>query len=73
MNNLDETMVLLLLKNKMESEYDELVDALYYYMLTYLEGNMMENCMYKDEVENLLGFRDHEKIFDYIINVEVKR
>lgn len=73
MNNLDEAVVLSLLKNKLESNYDELVDALYYYMLTYLENNMMENCMYKDEIENLIGLRDHEKIFDYIINVEVKR
>lgn len=73
MNNLDETVVLSLLKNKMESQYDELVDVLYYYMLTYLEGNMMENCMYRDEIENLIGLRDHDKIFNYIINVEVKR
>ena len=73
MNNLDETVVLSLLKNKMESEYDELVDALYYYMLTYLENNMMENCMYRDEIENLIGLRDYNEIFKYIINVEVKR
>lgn len=54
-------------KDKFENEYDELYDALYYYMLTYLEDKKMDNYLFKDEIENLIGIRAHEDIIEYIL------
>ena len=54
-------------KDKFENEYDELYDALYYYMLTYLEDKKMDNYLFKDEIENLIGIRKHEDIIEYIL------
>ena len=56
-------------KEKFENDYNELHDSLYYYMLTYLEGKRMDNCLFKDEVENLVGVRKHEDILNYILNL----
>lgn len=46
----------------------ELYDALYHYMKTYCNGHKMESYLFKDEVENLIGIRDHDEILEYIIS-----
>lgn len=71
MNNNESKEVLAFkhIKNKYDNEYDELYDALYYYMLTYLSEEYMDNYLFKDEVENLIGIRKHEDIVDYILNL----
>ena len=51
-------------------EYNELYDALYYYMLTYIDDCLIDNYMFRDEVENLIGIRNHEEIVDYILNLD---
>lgn len=57
-----------LIKEKFENDYNELNDTLYHYMITYFEGGI-EHCLFKDEVENLLGIRDHEIVVEYILNI----
>lgn len=51
-------------------DYNELYEALYYYMLTYIDDCLIDNYMFRDEVENLIGIRDHEEIVDYILNLD---
>ena len=58
-----------LIKEKMDKEYNELYDSLYYYMLTYLEDDKMENYMFKDEIENYTGLREHPEIIKYILKL----
>ena len=53
------------------TNYMEHYDALYHYMLTYIEGPTAETFMFLDEVENLIGLNNHRDVVDYIIN-EVK-
>ena len=48
-------------RNLYNMEYDELYDALYHYMLTYLNGPEIDNYMFLDEVENYIGTRNHNK------------
>ncbi len=52
------------------SDYNELYDALYHYMLTYLNGPDADNYMFLDEVENYIGTRNHNAIVDYILNLK---
>lgn len=47
--------------------YDEVVDALYYYTKSYIDGYFMDVCMFQDEIENLLGIREHDDIINYIL------
>lgn len=51
-------------------EYNELYDALYHYMLTYIDDCLIDNYMFKDEVENYTGLRKHEDIVDFILNLD---
>ena len=51
-------------------EYNELYDALYHYMLTYLNGPEIDNYMFLDEVENYIGTRNHNAIVDYILTLK---
>jgi L-rhamnose mutarotase len=53
-----------------EREYNELYEALYYYMLTYIDECLIDNYLFRDEVENLIGLRNHEDIVDYILNLD---
>ena len=55
-------------KNLYHGDYNELYDALYHYMLTYLNGPDIDNYMFLDEVENYIGTRNHNDIVDYILN-----
>ena len=54
------------IKKIYEEEYNELYDSLYYYMLTYLEDDKMENYLFRDEIENYTGLREHVEIIRYI-------
>ena len=51
-------------------EYNELYDVLFNYMLTYLNGPDIDNYLFKDEVENLIGIRNHDDIVDYILTLK---
>lgn len=66
------------LKSKLETEYNELYDAMYHYIRLYLKASnpprryssmntVFEMVLYKDEIENLIGINEHEKIVDYIL------
>ena len=53
-----------------KTDYNELYDALYYYMLTYIEDpHTTSHLLFKDEVENYTGLRKHEDIVEFIINL----
>ena len=58
-----------IIKEKKAKEYNELYDSLYYYMLTYLEDDKMENYLFKDEIENYTGLREHSEIIKYILKL----
>lgn len=51
-------------------DYNELYESLYYYMLTYIDDCLIDNYMFRDEIENLIGIRSHEDIIDYILNLD---
>ena len=51
-------------------EYNELYDALFNYMLTYLNGPEIDNYLILDEVENYIGTRNHKEIVDYILTLK---
>lgn len=51
---------------KYENNYNEIYDALYHYMKTYCNDNLMESYMFKDEIEDLIGIREHDDIINYI-------
>jgi len=53
---------------KYSMDKNELYDVLYHYMKTYCNEHKMENYLFKDEVENLIGIRDHKEIIQYIIS-----
>lgn len=65
----EELVAFKLIKEKMDKEYNELYDSLYYYMLTYLEDDKMENYLFKDEIENYTGLREHAEIIKYILKL----
>ena len=70
MDNVREVTAFNVLKNKLEEEYDELYDAMYHYIELYLKASMytvFDMVLYVDEIENLIGIREHEKIVDYIL------
>lgn len=50
-----------------QEQYDEMIDILYHYMLSYKE-NLPDIMLFRDEFENMTGERDHEFIVDYILN-----
>ena len=50
-----------------QEQYDEMIDILYHYMLSYKE-NLPDIMLFRDEFENMTGERDHEFIIDYILN-----
>ena len=52
---------------KYKNDYNELYDILYKYMKTYYKDDFISNYEYKDEIENLLGIREHDVIVNYII------
>lgn len=52
---------------KYKNDYNELYDSLYQYMKTYYKDEFISNYEYKDEIENLLGIREHDVIVNYII------
>lgn len=52
---------------KYKNDYNELYDSLYQYMKTYYKDDFISNYEYKDEIENLLGIREHDVIVNYII------
>ena len=70
-----EAQVLGLLKRELEKKYNELYDAMYHYIWSWLlNESVYENktsidvIMYKDEIENLIGIREHEEIIKYVFN-----
>ena len=70
-----EAQVLGLLKRELEKEYNELYDAMYHYIWSWLlNESLHENktsidvVVYKDEIENLIGIREHEEIIKYVFN-----
>ena len=66
----EELVAFKIIKEKKAKEYNELYDSLYYYILTYLEDDMTENYLFKDEIENYIGLREHEEIINYILNLK---
>ena len=50
-----------------QEQYDEMIDILYHYMLSYKE-NLPDIMLFRDEFENMTGERDHEFIVDYILS-----
>jgi hypothetical protein len=61
----DDMLALQVTKEK--RHFDELYDTLYNYMKVYMEGNNFDICLFRDEIENYLGIRDHEDIIKYIL------
>lgn len=47
--------------------YDELSDSMFHYMDAYLNNRGLDTEIFKDEIENLLGIREHKDIIEYII------
>lgn len=66
-----EGALLFLLKKELEKEYNELYDAVYNYLMAYMynEIHYIDITLYKDEVENLIGIREHEEIIKYVFNL----
>lgn len=65
--NSKEVLAFKYIKERYNNNYDELVDALYQYMHSYMNGYDFDVCMFADEIENLAGFRNHEDIINYIL------
>ena len=65
MSRTDDMLALQVTKEK--KDFDELYDTLYNYMETYIQGNNFDVCLFRDEIENYLGIRDHEDIIKYIL------
>ena len=55
--------------NKFNNEYDEVVDALYQYMYSYINDYMFDVGLFTDEIENLIGIRNHSEILNYILKL----
>lgn len=69
---MDEMKVYKIIEEKYMNNYDELVDSLYHYMKYYLiDRTCIDVCMFQDEIENLIGIRNHEDIMNYILKEEV--
>lgn len=58
-----------IISEKFNKEYNELYDSLYYYVLTYIEKDSVENELFRDEVENYLNIRSHKDIINYILRL----
>lgn len=53
-------------KEKYNKDKNELYDILYNYMDSYLHCSKFETYLLADEVENVLGIREHEDIIKFI-------
>ena len=56
---------------KYQNNYNELYDSLYHYMKSYYNDNFISSYDYIDEIENLIGIREHDEIINYI-NKKIK-
>lgn len=56
-----------LIYKKYMNDYDELSDSMFHYMDAYLNNIGLDTQLFKDEIENLLGIREHKDIIEYII------
>lgn len=65
-----EEELLFLLKKELEKEYNELYDAVYNYLIVYMHNktHILDIILYKDEIENLIGIREHTNIINYVLN-----
>lgn len=65
-----EEELLFLLKKELEKEYNELYDAVYNYLIVYMHDktHTLDIILYKDEIENLIGIREHTNIINYVLN-----
>jgi hypothetical protein len=52
-----------------DTNYDELVDSLFNYTKAIITGIPMDVCMFRDEIENLIGIREHDEIINYILKI----
>lgn len=52
---------------KYMNDYDELSDSMFHYMNAYIKGISLDMELFKDEIENLLGIREHKDIIEFII------
>lgn len=48
--------------------HDEIYDALYHYMQAIENDWKFDVALYTDEIENLMGIRDHASIIEYIVD-----
>ena len=55
-----------IIEKLMKEEPDELIDSLYHYMKAYM-NNSFDRILFQDEIENLIGIRNHIDIINYII------
>ena len=49
-----------------EKQNDELIDSLYHYFKALIEGYIFDVVLFRDEIENLIGLRDHNEIIEFI-------
>lgn len=71
----NEVVMLGILKRKLEEEYNELYDAMYHYIWAWFikdslntNKSSMDIILYRDEIENLIGIREHDDIVSYVLN-----
>lgn len=65
---MDEMKAYKIVEEKYTNNYNELNDSLYHYLKYYLiDENYSDICMFQDEIENLIGIRNHEDIINYIL------
>lgn len=71
-NNLNEKETLALTKVRLEytENYNGLVDSIYNYMESYINGDNLCSTMYMDEIENMIGINTHEELIIYILGGE---
>jgi len=65
----EETKAWMIISNKYndKSSYDEIVDSLYHYMFSIVNGYQFDVGMFADEIENLIGIRKRTDIINYIL------
>lgn len=52
---------------KYMNDYDELSDSMFHYMNAYINNTTLDTELFRDEIENLLGIREHKDIIEFII------
>jgi hypothetical protein len=55
------------MKEYYEKQNDELIDSLYHYFKALIEEYPFDIVLFKDEIHNLIGLKEHDEIIEFIM------